>query len=90
MLKSQLKRTQILCHTIYKHYDYIYEIKSYIAQERLQGAKELFEELSYPIQKLLMIAPTKGGPFTTQERAIMRTLWKIRVADIEQTEDKDK
>ncbi len=82
-LKSKLKRTQILCKTIYKYYDYIYEIKSYIEQERLQGAQELFEELDYPIQALLMTAPKFGGAFTTKERAIMKTLWKITVEDIE-------
>ena len=83
LLKSQLKRTQVLCKTIYKYYDYVYEIKDYIAQERLEGAREAFAELDYPVQKLLMIAPTKGGPFTTQERAIMKTLWSVTVEDLE-------
>ena len=82
-LKKSLKRTQILCKTIYKYYDYIYEIKSYIEQERLQGAQELFEELDYPIQALLMTAPKFGGAFTTKERAVMKTLWKVTVEDIE-------
>jgi len=82
-IKNKLKRTQILCHTIYKYYDYIYEIKNYLKDDRLEGARELFEELEYQVQELLMTAPSKGGAFTTAERAIMKTLWKVTIEDIE-------
>jgi len=85
-LKNGLKRTYVLCHTIYKYYDYIYEIKNYLKDDRPEGAKELFEELEYPVQKLLMTAPKFGGAFTTAERAIMKTLWKVTVEDIERVQ----
>jgi len=82
-LKMSLKRSYLVCHAVYDYYDYIYEIKKYLSDDRPEGAKELFEELDYSIQKLLMTAPKFGGAFTTQERAKMRDLWIISVEDIE-------
>ncbi len=82
-LKRQLKRTQMLCKVIYEHYAYIYDIKEYIKQEQFVGAQELFDELEYDIQQMLMTAPSKGGAFTTDERAIMKGLWRVTIEDIE-------
>ncbi|MBT8448359.1 MAG: hypothetical protein KJO69_01630, partial [Gammaproteobacteria bacterium] len=58
------------------------QIKDYLSAEALTGAQELFEEIPYDIQKLLMTAPTKGGVFTTQERETMKSLWKVTEEDM--------
>jgi hypothetical protein len=83
LLKTQLKRSYSVSKAIWQYRDYIEQMKDYLSAGEPIGAKELFEELDFNIQKLLMTAPTKGGAFTTQERATMRTLWEITVEDIE-------
>ncbi len=82
MLKSKLKRSQNVCKAIWEYKEYVEEIKCYLLTDELTAAEELFEELDYGVQKLLMTAPTKGGPFTTAERATMRSIWKIKAEDI--------
>jgi len=82
-LKRKLKRTQILCKTIYKYYGHIYEIKEYLANEQNLGAQELWEELDYPVQSLLITAPLHGGVFTTNEVRIITGFWKVTIDDIE-------
>ena len=83
LLKQQLKRAQAVPTAVWEYRDYLEQIKDYLLAEELVAAQELFEEIPYPVQKLLMTAPTKGGPFTTAERAIMRTLWKVSQEDVE-------
>ena len=83
LLKKQLKHTQMVCKAIWNYRDYIEEIKDYISKDQPVGAGELWNDLAYNIQKLLITAPTKGGPFTTNERAIIKTLWNVTVDDIE-------
>jgi len=84
MLKQKLKRTQILCKTIWNYRDYIEQIKVCLNNGDNLGASELWDELDYNIQKLLITAPLFGGPFTTKERGVIRDMWKITVDDIEQ------
>jgi hypothetical protein len=59
------------------------EIKEFIADEDLESASGYWNDLDYDIQKLLITAPLFGGIFTTKERAIVKSLWKISVGDIE-------
>jgi hypothetical protein len=84
LLKKQLKRTHRLCRAIYDYHDYLVEIKEFIAQEDLESASGYWNDLDYDIQKLLITAPLYGGIFTTKERAIVKSLWKISVSDIEE------
>ncbi len=82
-LKSKLKRTHSLCNAIYEYYGYIYEIKEYLRLEQITGAQELWGELDYKTQSLLITAPLYGGVFTTHERAVIRGFWKVSTDDIE-------
>ena len=82
-LKSKLKRSQEVSKAIWKYRDYLEEIIDYLKLEEPVGAGELFEEIPYKAQKLLMTAPLYGGVFTTAERAIMRTLWIVKQEDVE-------
>ena len=82
LLKAKLKRAEDVCRAILFNIGYIEEIKEYIALEELTGAEELWNELEYPVQKLLITAPRFGGPFTTEERAIIRGFWKITEKDL--------
>ena len=83
ILRRELKRTQMLCKALIDNYGTITDIISKIALERLGEAAYLWNELDYPVQKLLYIAPSKGGAFNTQERAIIKSFWIISVSDYE-------
>lgn len=49
----------------------IAEIKEAINNEDYEYAKGLFKDLNHSDQEALWIAPTKGGIFTTKERAVI-------------------
>ena len=83
LLKRQLKSSQTALKHLWEYRDYVEEIKAYIASEELTGASELWNELEYPVQRSLYIAPLYGGPFTTKERAIIKGFWIITTEDIE-------
>ena len=76
------KRTVRLCKAIYDNYDYIVQIKDCLNTGDLTGASQLFHELSIEDQKLLLIAPTFGGPFMTGERGILKNLWEIKADEL--------
>ena len=82
LLKAKLKRAENVSRAIWAYRDYIEEIKQFISLEELTGASELWNELEYDIQTKLYQAPLHGGPFTTQERAIIRGFWKIEESDL--------
>ena len=77
LLQHTIKRTVSLCKAITANMDTITCIKAAILAEDTTLADQLFHELEPIEQKLLLIAPTKGGPFTTAERGILRGLWRI-------------
>ena len=83
LLRKDLQRTVSLCKALIDNYGTITDIISKIALERLGEAAYLWNELDYPVQKLLYIAPSKGGAFNTQERAIIKSFWIISVSDYE-------
>jgi hypothetical protein len=82
-LRKDLARTKALCKAIWEYHDYIEEIKNYLDNDDLTGADQLWHELDYSTQRLLIIAPLHGGPFNTQERAQIKGLWRISTDDIE-------
>ncbi len=82
-LENRLKRTVRLAKTVWQERYFIQDIIDCIAEDDLQAAADMWNELDYKVQELLIIAPTKGGPFTTKERAIVDSFWKITVEDIE-------
>jgi hypothetical protein len=82
-LRGAYNRTVKLSKMIWEHRYLIQEIKDLIEYETLQKASELWNDLDYPIQELLIIAPRFGGPFTTQERKIVKDFWVVTVEDIE-------
>ena len=61
----------------------VYDIKQELEKASLWSAQELWEELDYKTQEALMVAQTKGGVFTTSERADITSFWKVSCADIE-------
>jgi hypothetical protein len=58
---------------IERHKDTIECVKENIATGNLSIAAEAWYELTHDEMKSLWVAPTKGGPFTTEERRIMQT-----------------
>jgi hypothetical protein len=80
-LEGTLKRTVRLCQAITRNMDDIACIKTALKAEDLTFARQLLNELDTEDQKLLMIAPTKGGCFTTEERKTLRGLWDITSED---------
>ena len=81
--KRKFERTVSLCRTILEYCDYIELIKAELAAGDVTGASQLWHELEYPVQKLLITAPRFGGPFTTEERAKIKELWEISADDLE-------
>ena len=74
-LKDELRRTVRLCKAIYAESDSIMLIKEALASEDVIFAKQIWDELDLETQKLLTIAPSKGSPFTTSERAQITAFW---------------
>ncbi len=58
---------------IARHQDTIDAIKEAIGQDNLYAAIEAWDELTNEEQISLWVAPTKGGPFTTQERSTIHS-----------------
>lgn len=48
-------------------------IKKYIEIEDYKSAADIWFPLPEEVKKALWVAPTKGGPFTTEERSIMKS-----------------
>ena len=81
--EAKYKRTVKLCKAIEQYRPYVGDIKGYLSLDDDLGASELWNELDYPVQKLLITAPRFGGPFTTAEVKKIKSLWDISVEDIE-------
>jgi len=54
------------------YYDEVTEVKSLIANDDVGGARDVLKDLPQDAQKLLWRAPSKGGIFTTEERASIK------------------
>jgi len=80
--KGRFNGSVRLCKAIVEYYDYIDQIKELISLDDLTGASQLFDELSYQTQKVLMAAPLHGGPFTTKERGLLKSVWKVSLEDL--------
>lgn len=66
------ERMLYLCKSIVKHMRSILAIKDLIEADDLYGAAQVWDELTDSEQKSIWAAPSKGGPFTTREREIIR------------------
>lgn len=55
-----------------EHFDTIVEVKTRLANDEVEDARAAYKELEQPVQVALWAAPTKGGIFTTAERAAMK------------------
>ena len=53
--------------------DSIHFIKEYIKTGDVAGVAQIWLELSNDIKEALWVAPTKGGVFTTEERAFLKS-----------------
>lgn len=56
-----------------EHFESIYAIKAEIAQENWSAAYEAWHEIPADDMRILWRAPSKGGIFTTAERAAMKS-----------------
>ena len=81
--KAKYKRTVRLCKAIKSYWPYIEEIQMRLEQEDDCAVSQLWNELDYPVQKLLITAPLHGGPFTTAEVKKIKELWDISTDDLE-------
>lgn len=80
--KARNRQSVRLCKTILQYIDYITQIKGLLALDDVTGAEQLFNELSYEVQRDLMTAPLNGGPFTTKERAVLKSIWTVSQEDL--------
>ena len=63
---------------VVRNIDAIYAIKTHIANDELLEALEIAAEMDQEEKRLLWIAPTKGGIFTTHEIAELKKTNKLR------------
>jgi len=70
---QQAETVSPLALAVEKHAETIVAIKEGIASGQLFKAAEAWSELNNDEKQALWVAPSKGGPFTTQEREVMKT-----------------
>ena len=70
---NQFDHVTELAEAVKKHQDTITVIQEGIANNDYSSAAEAWWELTQDEQKSLWTATTKGGPFTTEERRVMKT-----------------
>lgn len=89
--KVDLKKTIELGKALERHKDSIEAIKHGIMTNDLSAAAEAWFEMDNDEMQSIWVAPTKGGPFTTDERTFMKSN-EFRVAyygeAVEQKEEK--
>lgn len=71
--KAAYERAIKLTAAIMDHYESIMLIKNDIASSSLETAAEAWFELEDSEKASLWVAPTKGGPFTTKEREVIKS-----------------
>ena len=72
--KDIYERAQRFTKSLMKCYTSVVEIQRFLANGELEFAKEAWGELTEQEQMDLWLAPTKGGCFTTNERAQLKGL----------------
>ena len=80
--KGKYDRAIKVCKAIWDERATIECIKLALANDCELEAAEAWNELDYPVQRLLITAPRYGGPFTTQERAKIKELWEISANEL--------
>jgi hypothetical protein len=55
-----------------EHFDYISDIKTHLANDDRAAAMDVWNDFDDETKTILWIAPSKGGIFTTEERALMK------------------
>jgi hypothetical protein len=55
-----------------EHFDTIVEVKTHVANDEIAEGRAAFKELDVATQQALWRAPSKGGIWTTEERAKMK------------------
>ena len=53
-------------------FDIVVQVKTHLANDEIDDARAAFKELDVEAQKTLWRAPSKGGVFTTEERAKLK------------------
>lgn len=71
--KDVYAKTQKLTKAILDHYETIQEIKKSILDGVLTRGAEAWFELENNEKAALWVAPSKGGPFTTKEREVIKS-----------------
>jgi hypothetical protein len=73
-----------------RHWQTISAIKEFVFRGCYDAAHEAWEELDHETQIILYRAPSKGGLFTTQERAVIKGVvtsenWQYGVGRVSET-----
>ena len=55
-----------------ENFDYIYQVKSAVANEEWESLQAIVEEESNEVKEALNLAPSNGGIFTTFEIKVMK------------------
>ena len=72
-LKEIYNKNVKLMKAVLENYSSIMAVKNLIAENNLNAAAEAWYELPQETQMNLWVAPSKGGPFTTEERHIIKS-----------------
>lgn len=72
-VQDMYRKFTFLMSAVLQHYDAIALIKDSIAKSDYAPGAETWYQLSDEVKQQLWVAPTKGGPFTTEEREVMKT-----------------
>jgi hypothetical protein len=80
---NALYRSMACTKAILRNLDEVAGIKQALKYDDESTASELWDEIDMKDQEDLMLAPTKGGTFTTKERAIITSFWRVSVAEME-------
>lgn len=72
-IQDLYRRFAFLMSVVLQHYDAVMLIKDAIAKNDYATGAETWFQLDDETKMALWVAPTKGGPFTTDEREVMKT-----------------
>lgn len=81
--RSALSRSMACTRAILRNLDEVAGIKQALKYDDESTASEIWDEIEMIDQEDLMLAPTKGGAFTTKERSIITSFWRVSVAEME-------
>lgn len=72
-IEDMYRKFSYLMAAVLKHYDAIMLIKDCIAKGDYASGAETWFQLDNDVKQSIWAAPTKGGPFTSEEREIIKT-----------------